>query len=76
MHTGIRTAGAGDRYRVIGDETKRFFDGSLHGLAMRKALPAEEVGSVVFDTQGDAQHDLRDQQERNSNRRTLHLNAG
>ena len=35
-----------------------------------------DQGTVVFNTQGDAQHDLRDQQERNSNRRTLHLSAG
>src|SRR5699024_4341030 len=48
--------GAGHFHAFVGHERQGLFQGRLHAGAVAEALPAEEVGAVVLDTEGEA-HD-------------------
>ena len=59
MHARIGAPGTGHRDRMISHEGKRFLDYTLHGWAVRQALPAVEIRTVVFNAERDAQASLR-----------------
>jgi hypothetical protein len=54
MHTGVGASRADDLDRMRRDRRNRALDGALHARSMREPLPAEEIGAVVFDAEGDA----------------------
>ena len=54
MNTGIRTARADDRYRLIGNPSEGFLETLLHPDTVTLALPSIVRGAVVFDAERDA----------------------
>jgi hypothetical protein len=54
MHTGIRSASTNNANRMIRDTGQRLLDTPLHGAPFGLALPAEIIGTIVFNAKGDA----------------------
>ena len=56
MSSGVRAARADEADRLFEQDVQGLFERVLHGATALLALPADEVGAVVFDYQAQRPH--------------------